>query len=462
MFETIAIPIWVLVVVAILAAIAAFERMLVPSVRWFFRRRMERVVTKVNNRLARPIDAFKLAQRQDMIQQVLYHPDVMSAVAEHAEAEDIPREVAFEEAKKYANEIVPSFSATAYFGIGTRVSKWLSQAFYRVRLGHFDQALFDIDRNATVVFVMNHRSNMDYVIVTFLAARSSALSYAVGEWARVWPLSFLIKAMGAYFIRRKSRGLLYRRVLSRYVQMATAEGVTQAMFPEGGLSLDGRLAPAKMGLLNYIVGGWQPGGRDVIFVPVAINYDRIMEDRILVAAGEKGERRFRARMSVVFKFALKQLWLRISGGFHKNGYAAVSFGQPLSLTEFAGTQSPNVEAVAEELMGRIAKVMPVLPVPLLASVMLEQTALRSEAEIKEIAVKRLTQYAEGHVHLPRSDADYAVEVGLRQLRKREFIEETDGKITIVPDQKHMLGYYAATIAHLPLLPVESDAATGAT
>ena len=86
---------------------------------------------------------------------------------------------------------------------------------------------------------MNHRSNMDYVLVTWLAAERSALSYAVGEWARVWPLSRLIKAMGAYFIRRRERDDLYRRVLARYVGMATDGGVTQAVFPEGWLSLTG-------------------------------------------------------------------------------------------------------------------------------------------------------------------------------------------------------------------------------
>ena len=91
-----------------------------------------------------------------------------------------------------------------------------------------------IDRDATVVFVMNHRSNMDYVLVTYLVAKRSALSYAVGEWARVWPLSRLIRAMGAYFIRRKSQNALYRAVLAAYVRLATRAGVTQAMFPEGG------------------------------------------------------------------------------------------------------------------------------------------------------------------------------------------------------------------------------------
>jgi glycerol-3-phosphate O-acyltransferase len=60
------------------------------------------------------------------------------------------------------------------------------------------------------------------------------VSYAVGEWARVWPLSALIRSMGAYFIRRGSRNALYRKVLARYVQMATEEGTTQAMFPKAG------------------------------------------------------------------------------------------------------------------------------------------------------------------------------------------------------------------------------------
>ena len=65
---------------------------------------------------------------------------------------------------------------------------------------------------------MNHRSNMDYVLITWLVSNRAQISYAVGEWARVWPLSPLIRSMGAYFIRRGSRNSLYRRVLARYVQ----------------------------------------------------------------------------------------------------------------------------------------------------------------------------------------------------------------------------------------------------
>ena len=304
-------PLWALILLVAFAGVTFASHFLFPSVRWFFRRRMEKVVARLNERLERPIEPFKLALRYDMIQRLIYDPAVARAVTDYAAEEGVPENVAFEKAKRYAREIVPGFSASAYFGFAIRVAKFLSRTLYRVRPGNFDEVkLRDVDKNATIVFVMNHRSNMDYVLVTWLAAERSALSYAVGEWARVWPLSKLIKAMGAYFIRRKSRGDLYRRVLARYVALATDGGVTQAVFPEGGLSLDGALAPPKLGILKYIVEDRDEGDRDVAFVPVALNYDRVFEDRILVAAGQKGERRFRARISVVAKFVLKQFWLR--------------------------------------------------------------------------------------------------------------------------------------------------------
>jgi glycerol-3-phosphate O-acyltransferase len=166
MFETIELPMWFVVIAAIFAAIAALERALIPSVRWFFRRRMERVVSQLNARLDRPIEPFKLARRHDMIQRLLYHPDVMQAVNDHARKEGIPENVAFQEAQKYAREIVPSFSATVYFTVASTIARFLSETLYRVRIGRFEDVLSGLDPKATVVFVMNHRSNMDYVLVT--------------------------------------------------------------------------------------------------------------------------------------------------------------------------------------------------------------------------------------------------------------------------------------------------------
>ena len=53
-----------------------------------------------------------------------------------------------------------------------------------------------------------------------------AISYAVGEWARVFPLEYVFKSFGSYFIRRRYREPLYHTVLERYVQLITRHGVT--------------------------------------------------------------------------------------------------------------------------------------------------------------------------------------------------------------------------------------------
>ena len=101
---------------------------------------------------------------------------------------------------------------------------------------------------------MNHRSNADYVLVSYALAGQVAISYAVGEWARAFPLEHMFKAFGAYFVRRKYREPLYHAVLERYVQLITREGVTQGIFLEGGLTRDGRLKSPKIGLLDYVLG----------------------------------------------------------------------------------------------------------------------------------------------------------------------------------------------------------------
>src|SRR5215204_4262949 len=325
MTSPVAVPLWLMLVVSALALWALLDHVLLPLLRGFMRRRFNRTIEDLNTRLKLRIQPFKLAKRQALIDQLIFDPDVLRAIEDYATANKVSREVAQARARHYAQEIVPSFSAYAYFGIGTRLARWVSTFIYRVRLGYRDEAAMQtVDPDAAVIFVINHRSNMDYVLVTYMAATSSALSYAVGEWARVWLLQNLIRSMGAYFVRRDSREPLYRKVLSRYVHLAVAGGLTQAMFPEGGLTRDGRLRPPKLGLLAYMVSGFDPKGpRDAVFVPVGINYDRVIEDRVQVAAlmtpeGEKP--RFRFSPKELFGYLRHNVVLRLRGKLYRYGY----------------------------------------------------------------------------------------------------------------------------------------------
>jgi glycerol-3-phosphate O-acyltransferase len=443
MFREVTLPFWLLLLIVGFAAVTFASHFLFPSVRWFFRKRAERALAQLNARLDRPIELFKLARRQDMIVRLSYDPRVMEAVAEHAAETGIPGEVAFEEARRYAREIVPGFSATLYFGVATRLARLISRGLYRVRIGKVDPALTgQFDRKATVIFVMNHRSNMDYVLVTWLVANRSALSYAVGEWARVWPLSRLIRAMGAYFIRRGSRNTLYRRVLARYVQMATEEGTTQAIFPEGGLSLDGRVGPAKMGLLNYIVTGAGPD-RDVLFVPVGIAYDRVLEDRVLVAADQSGARKFRAGIFSILRFIAANLWRKLRGRFKGFGTAAAGFGPPVSLNAFmAANPQAQTEALGAHLMAEIEKVVPVLPVPLVAAALENAPADRAALlQAMEVLSHRLTT-AGAVLKLPPQGLAQALDEGLAPLIGRGLLGED---LRPSPGSAPVLAYYAASV-----------------
>ncbi|MFZ7092022.1 1-acyl-sn-glycerol-3-phosphate acyltransferase [Primorskyibacter sp. 2E233] len=446
MMSPVTLPLWLFVLILLFAGVTFASHFLFPSVRWFFRRRMERAVAQLNKRLQRPIQPFKLLRRYDLIQRLCYDPEVTQAIVDYAQKNGVREDVAFEQARRYAREIVPSFSAFAYFGWGVRVARILSNALYRVRLGHHDpQELAGIDPNATVIFIMNHRSNMDYVLVTHLAADRTTLSYAVGEWAQVWPLSRLIRSMGAYFIRRQAHDALYRKVLRRYVQMATSSGVAQAIFPEGGLSLNGALRPPKLGLLSYIVEDLDLEARDVVFVPVALNYDRVLEDSVLIEKAKSRSERFGASITVVFLAVLKQLWLRVTGRFHRFGYAAVSFGKPLSLRLYPEV-AEDPEVLSEVLMNRVAEIVPVLPVPLVAHIMLQGPATR--AEIERAFSKALEALNESHVHLPRGNRDYAVETGLRPLLERGVLLEQDGVFSIEDGRREVVEFYANSISHL--------------
>jgi len=313
---------------------------------------------------------------------------------------------------------------------------------------------------------MNHRSNMDYVLAAFLAAEQTVLSYAVGEWARIWPLQQLIRAMGAYFVRRRSNDLLYRRVLERYVHMATREGVCQAVFPEGGLSRDGKLQAPKLGILDYMLRGFDTAhGRDIVFVPVGINYDRTLEDRSLVRRLDPNAPRrsglFVARTTL--GFIARNVWLMLRSRWRRFGYASVNFGTPVSAREWCRDEGVNlstqeqeerfrhVEKLAGDLMQRVARLVPVLPVPLVAEALLAAPEGITDFDLKARIYQRIEALqAKGAViMLPPHTRTYTVDTALDMLKLRHLAIEQDGRYGAVPEGRDVLRYYANSLSVWP-------------
>jgi glycerol-3-phosphate O-acyltransferase len=463
----ITISFWIFLLLVIIAIIDVLDRVLIPSTRWFLRRRINRVIDEIGTRLDIEIRPFQLTKRQVLIDRLAYDPKVLDAIKEFAKEQDMPLEVVQSKAATYAREIVPSFNAYLYFRIGYWVAKKVARILYRVRVGLVkEQHYASIDPESTVVFVMNHRSNMDYILVAFLAAERTTLSYAVGEWAKIWPLHTLIRAMGAFFVRRHSGNALYRRVLERYIHMATREGVCQAVFLEGGLSRDGGLQKPKLGLIDYMLRQFDlTADRDIVFIPVGINYDRTLEDRSLIRALDPTSKK--RSWWFVFRttagFIWRSLLLMVFSRWRRYGYACVNFGDPLSVKAYCRDRNLNfsilerperfqeVQKLSQELMQGIAGVVPILPVSLVSTVFLEDMV--TEMDILEIEarsnrlIKKLKEKGAPILESSRSKRAHAIADAVDIMLMRRMVSRNGDRFKVIPEEKTLLAYYANAIGH---------------
>jgi glycerol-3-phosphate O-acyltransferase len=467
MTDAVSLPAWLLVLIAALAVWALYEHVLMPALRFLVTHPANRVIDELGERLRIGIRPFQRTKRQALIHRLLTDPRVQVAAENFAKQNGVSVPAALRAVERYAREIVPAFNAYLYFRIGYFIGRGIARALYRVRLGYVDSAgLAAIEPDATVVFVMNHRSNMDYVLAGYLAADQAALSYAVGEWARIWPLSALIRSMGAYFVRRDSKDELYRRVLERYIAMATEAGVPQALFPEGGLTRDGRMRAPKLGVIDYTMRGFRlEGEHDLVFVPLGINYDRVLEDRSLLRSLDAEAPRVGRAKTLwnTLAFAAHNLRLMLKSEWHRFGYACVNFGSPISMRAYCRERAVDFQRLSGEdrkretaalgahLMQAVGRVVPVVPVPLIATVFVGNPERRLSVLELKAEVGRLLDLLErskAHVYVPRSDFDYAINVGLRTLLSRHLVDEADGLYLAREKELAVLRFYANSIAHL--------------
>ncbi|MGH7547297.1 MAG: 1-acyl-sn-glycerol-3-phosphate acyltransferase, partial [Gemmatimonadales bacterium] len=433
---------------------------------WLGRRAL-RTLHEFRTRLAR----YHLQQRGLAKAALAADPVVRAAMIRHAREHGLTEAHVRRRVDRYIDEIVPQLNVLSYYKIGYNFAKLILNLLYRVTVDYQDEAALErIPKQDVVVYLMNHRSNVDYVVVAYVLAYGAHVSYAVGEWARVWPLEYVFKSFGSYFVRRGFREPLYHAVLERYVHLITKNGVTQGFFPEGRLSRDGRLAPPKLGLLDYVCRTLLDPEftSDIWFVPVAINFDRVLEDRALIR--ELVDERDRpGRLSQVWTVAgylASNVFRLLTGRLKRYGRVAVNFGAPLSLRQWLQAAGPHMlelpkeqrlpelETLARELMARIGAIIPVTPVPLAAAALLsfEQTVIprRSVLERMDLLRDRLHDV---NAKVVRGDARIldVWDRAWRMLRMRRLAVQDGESLVVLPHGRPLLEFYANSIAHL--LPI---------
>ena len=160
---------------------------------WLGRRAL-RTIHQFRTRLAR----YHLQQRRAAKAALAADPVVEAAVLRHAQEHSLPHADVRRRVEQYVDEIVPQLNVLSYYKIGYNLAKVVLNLLYRVTVDYQDEAALErIPKRDVVVYAMNHRSNVDYVVVAYVLAYGAHVSYAVGEWARVWPLEYVFKSFGS-------------------------------------------------------------------------------------------------------------------------------------------------------------------------------------------------------------------------------------------------------------------------
>jgi glycerol-3-phosphate O-acyltransferase len=184
--------------------------------------------------------------------------------------------------------------------------------------------------DAPIVLCPSHKSYVDFLVlpVVLYDGGMTPPHVAAGINLAFWPFGAIARRGGAFFIRRKVKGdRIYTAVLRAYVKLLLRDRFPQEFYVEGGRSRTGKLLFPKTGLVSMEVDAWLDGAADdVLFVPIAIDYERIIEAGSYARELEGDEKP---------KESLRGLLRAVKVLFHRYERVYVQFEEPISLRSLA-------------------------------------------------------------------------------------------------------------------------------
>ncbi|HEX8910308.1 MAG TPA: 1-acyl-sn-glycerol-3-phosphate acyltransferase, partial [Anaeromyxobacteraceae bacterium] len=287
----------------------------------------------VHHHLARAVEAVvgpRLKRAGRVREQVLRDRALRAALAAEAARTGRPPAVVEDEASRDLAEIASRYSP-ALIEFLRPILSWLFRRLYDA-VDVDEEGLARVKRaagEAPLVFCPSHKSYVDFLVLSWVLYEQGMTPphIAAGINLSFWPFGAIARRGGAYFIRRSMKGdRVYTATLRAYVKELLRQRVSQEFYLEGGRSRSGKLLFPKTGLVSMEVDAWlEEAADDVLFVPVAIDYERLMEARSYaheLAGGEKTKESFRGLLR-----ARKVLRRRY-------GRLTVQFERPISLRAF--------------------------------------------------------------------------------------------------------------------------------
>ena len=262
-------------------------------------------------------------------QAVIGTPAVREAIRSRAEERGWPIERARAEAAKIFREIAANMNSTILAFLNWAVNVILRRMFVSIELIGIEK-IADYAKRNPLVLAPSHRSYCDFMILStaFYSNHLVPPHIAARENMSFGPFGSLWRRGGAFYLRRSFEDPLYRMVFRSYITYLIKQGYTQEFFIEGGRSRTGKMLAPRLGMLAWNVDAFlQTARRDLFFVPIAITYEHLVEERAIVGEREGGKKEDESVMGLVR--ARKFLRRRF-------GSVWVNFGEPISLASALG------------------------------------------------------------------------------------------------------------------------------
>ncbi len=294
-------------------------------------------------------------QPRGKIQQiVLADPGVDEAIERRAVERGVPVEVARADAQAMFLEIAAHMSSTFLAILNVFITAIIRRLFASVEVSGIEKVA-DYAKRHPLVLMPSHRSYFDFLIVSTLFYANYLIPphIAARENMAFGPFGYLFRRAGAFFLRRSFDDALYKEVFRSYIAYLVSTGVTQEFFIEGGRSRTGKTLAPRLGMLGWDVDAFLASARrDLFFVPIAITYERLVEESAMVDELQGGRKQNESVLGLVR--ARKYLQRRFGSVF-------VNFGEPISLAEALGTRraalardaSPEVQSDKRAFVERL-------------------------------------------------------------------------------------------------------------
>ena len=248
-----------------------------------------------HNRHRQSITGPVLKSNEELKEAILTSERIRSFIEKHAQSRQEPIQKIRKKADGYLDEIAARYSPSM-IRVLSGIVGWIINSM-------FDGAVIDhgglgrvktMSRKGPLVLIPCHKSHIDYLILSYVLYHNNmpCPHIAAGKNLSFWPLGTIFRAGGAFFLRRTFRGaVLYSRVFAAYIHKLLEEGFNVELFIEGGRSRTGKLLMPKLGLISMLLDAFRNGAcDDMIFVPVYIGYDRIIEEHAYVHEVEGGKK----------------------------------------------------------------------------------------------------------------------------------------------------------------------------